>query len=55
MQLPYTIRLANGCVAATVAAPYFVRAMESGRMLSLDTVNTNVMTVIASPRGGNRR
>jgi invasion protein IalB len=48
MQLPYTICLANGCVAATVADPSFVRAMESGRTLSLDAVNTNVMIVIAS-------
>jgi invasion protein IalB len=48
MQVPYSICLANGCVAATVAEPGFVRAMESGRTLSLDAVNTNVMTVIAS-------
>lgn len=48
MQIPYTICLANGCVAATVADPSFVRAMESGQTLSLDAVNTNVMTVIAS-------
>jgi invasion protein IalB len=48
MQLPYTICLANGCVAATVADPSYVRAMESGRTLSLDAVNTNVMIVIAS-------
>jgi invasion protein IalB len=48
MQIPYTICLANGCVASTVADPSFVRAMESGRTLSLDAVNTNVMIVIAS-------
>jgi invasion protein IalB len=30
MPIPYTICLANGCVAATVADPSFVRAMESG-------------------------
>ncbi len=46
--IPYTICLANGCVAGTVADPSFVRAMETGRMLSLDAVNTNVMTVVAS-------
>jgi invasion protein IalB len=46
--VPYTICLANGCVAATVADPNFLRAMESGRTLSLDAVNTNVMTVVAS-------
>jgi invasion protein IalB len=48
MIVPYTICLANGCVAGTVADPGFVRAMRSGRMLSLDVVNTNVMTVVAS-------
>ena len=48
MHVPYTICLANGCVAGTVADPSFVRAMESGRTLSLDAVNTNVMIVIAS-------
>jgi invasion protein IalB len=48
IQVPYSICLANACVAATVAEPGFVRAMESGRTLSLDAVNTNVMTVIAS-------
>jgi len=46
--VPYTICLANGCVAATVAAPGFISAMESGRTLSLDAVNTNVVTVVAS-------
>jgi invasion protein IalB len=46
--VPYTICLANGCVAATVADPNFLRAMESGRTLSLDAVNANVMTVVAS-------
>jgi invasion protein IalB len=48
MQIPYTICLANGCVAATVVEASFVHAMESGRALSLDAVNTNVMSVIAS-------
>jgi invasion protein IalB len=45
--VPYTICLANGCVAATVADPSLVSAMESGRTLSLDAVNTNVLTVVA--------
>jgi len=46
--VPYTICLANGCVAATVADSSFVLAMESSRTLSLDAVNSNVMIVIAS-------
>jgi invasion protein IalB len=48
MHVPYTICLANGCVAATVADPSFVTAMESGRTLSLDAVNSSVVTVVAS-------
>jgi hypothetical protein len=35
-------------VAATVADPSFVSALESGRVLSLDGVNANVVTVISS-------
>jgi len=48
MHVPYTICLANGCVAATVADPTFVTAMESSRTLSLDAVNTSVVTVVVS-------
>jgi invasion protein IalB len=48
VHVPYTICVANGCVAATVADPNFVRALESGRTLYLEGVNTNVVTVIAS-------
>jgi invasion protein IalB len=46
--VPYTICIANGCVAATVADTGFISAMESGRTLSLGAVNTNVVTVVAS-------
>ena len=45
---PYTICLANGCVAATVPEPNFLRELETGAMLSLQTVNSNVVNVIAS-------
>src|SRR5262249_21382431 len=48
INVPYTICLANGCVAATVADPSFVSALEAGRMLSLEGVNANVVTVISS-------
>jgi invasion protein IalB len=48
MDVPYTLCLANGCVAATVADPNFVSALESGRMLSLEAVNYNVVTVISA-------
>jgi invasion protein IalB len=46
--VPYTICLANGCVAANVPEPKFLRELETGRMLSLEAVNSNVVGVIAS-------
>jgi invasion protein IalB len=48
MLVPYTICLANGCVAATVPEPKFLRELETGRMLSLEVVNSNVVNVIAT-------
>ena len=48
MHVPYTICLANGCVAATVPELKFIRELETGKMLSLEAVNSNVVTVIAS-------
>src|SRR6516162_8276537 len=39
--VPYTICLANGCVAATVPEPQLLRELESGKMLSLGVVNSN--------------
>jgi invasion protein IalB len=46
MNIPYTICVANGCVAASVADPSFVSALESGRTLSLEGVTANVVTAI---------
>jgi invasion protein IalB len=48
INVPYTICFANGCVAATVADPSFVGALESGRTLTLEGVNANVVTAISS-------
>src|SRR5215470_10681895 len=48
MLVPYTICLTNGCVAATVPEPAFLRELDTGKMLSLEVVNSNVVTVIAS-------
>jgi invasion protein IalB len=48
LDVPYTICMANGCVAAMVVDPSFVSALESGRNLSLEGVNANVVTVITS-------
>jgi invasion protein IalB len=46
--VPYTLCLANACVAATVADPNFVSALESGRTLSLEGVSANIVTVTSS-------
>jgi invasion protein IalB len=46
--VPYTICLANGCVAAVVPKPKLLRELETGGMLSLEVVNSNVVRVIAS-------
>jgi invasion protein IalB len=46
--VPYTICLANGCVAATVPEPNYLGELEAGKVLSLAVVNSNVVTVIAS-------
>jgi invasion protein IalB len=46
--VPYTICLANGCVAATVPEPNFLHELETGSVLSLAVVNSNIVTVIAS-------
>jgi invasion protein IalB len=46
--VPYTICLANGCVAATVPELNFLSELETGKVLSLAVVNSNVITVIAS-------
>jgi invasion protein IalB len=48
MLVPYTICLANGCVAATVPEPTFLNELDTGKTLSLEVVNSNVVTVIAS-------
>ena len=48
LSVPYTICLANGCVAATVPEPNFLRELEAGKVLSLAVVNSNVVNVIAS-------
>src|ERR1700757_4756596 len=46
--VPYMICLANGCVAASVAEPNFLRELETGKILSLAVVNSNIVTTIAS-------
>jgi invasion protein IalB len=48
MLVPYTICLANGCVAATVTEQKFLRELETGKTLSLEVINSNVVAAVAS-------
>ena len=46
--IPYTWCLANGCVAADVAAPKLIEEMKSGQTLTLEIVDTNILSVTTS-------
>jgi invasion protein IalB len=48
MQIPYVICLTNGCVAGSVANAALIHDLESGQMLALETVNSNVVGVTNS-------
>ena len=48
MQIPYVICLTNGCVAGSVANAGLIHDLESGQMLALETVNSNVVGVTTS-------
>jgi invasion protein IalB len=48
MQIPYVICLTNGCVAGSVANAGFIHDLETGQMLVLETVNSNVLGVTSS-------
>jgi invasion protein IalB len=48
MQIPYVICLTNGCVAGSVANASFIHDLETGQMLTLETVNSNVLGVTSS-------
>jgi invasion protein IalB len=48
MQIPYVICLTNGCVAGSVATASFIQDLETGQMLALETVNSNVLGVTNS-------
>ena len=53
MQIPYVICLTNGCVAGSAANAGFIHDLETGQMLALETVNSNVLGVTSSlpPQG----
>ena len=48
MQIPYVICLTNGCVAGSVATAGLIHDLESGQMLALETVNSNIVGVTNS-------
>ena len=48
VQIPYVICLANGCVAGSVATASLIKDLEAGEMLTLETVNSNVVGVATS-------
>ncbi|WP_157793731.1 MULTISPECIES: invasion associated locus B family protein [Bradyrhizobium] len=48
LQIPYVICLTNGCVAGSVANAGLIHELESGQMLVLETVNSNVVGVTTS-------
>ena len=48
MQIPYVICLTNGCVAGSVANASFIHDLERGQLLTLETVNSNVLGVTNS-------
>ena len=44
-RVPYVWCLTNACIAADVADPKLIEAMESGQNLSLEVVDTNVLKI----------
>ncbi|MDA9480303.1 invasion protein B [Bradyrhizobium sp. CCBAU 65884] len=44
-RLPYTWCLTNLCIAADVAAPKIIREMESGKTLTLELVDSNLLAM----------
>jgi invasion protein IalB len=48
MQIPYVICFTNGCVAGSVANAGLIHDLESGQMLVLEAVNSNVVGVTTS-------
>jgi dienelactone hydrolase/invasion protein IalB len=46
--IPYTWCLTNACVAAELADPKLIAAMESGQTLGLEVVDTNILSLTTS-------
>ena len=47
-QIPYSWCLSNTCIAGSLLAPRLVGAMEAGRKLTLEVVDSNLLTVATS-------
>jgi invasion protein IalB len=45
VQVPYTWCLSNLCIAATPASPELIGAMDSGQKLTLEVVNSNILSI----------
>jgi len=46
--VPYSWCLTNGCIAADVAPAAMVKQMESGKTLTLETVDSNLLALTTS-------
>jgi invasion protein IalB len=46
--VPYTWCLANACIAAELADPKLIKEMEAGQMLTLELVDTNILSLATS-------
>jgi invasion protein IalB len=47
-QVPYNWCLTNACIAADVADPSFIQEMESGKTLTLEVVDSNLLSLTTS-------
>jgi invasion protein IalB len=47
-RLPYSWCLTNACIAADVAEPRMIKDMESGKMLTLEVVDSNLLSLTTS-------
>ena len=47
-QIPYTWCLTNACIAADIADPELISGMETGRSLTLEAVDSNILSVTSS-------
>jgi invasion protein IalB len=44
-RVPYTWCLSNGCIAGDVADPHLVKGMESGKAMTLEVVDSNLLSL----------